>query len=265
MKALDLKGQKFGKLKVISRAENSISGKARWNCLCDCGNSTVSISGNLKQGLAQSCGCIQINKVTELGKNRLDDLKGKKFGRLTVLNRDETKTGEKPRWICQCDCNILVNVSSANLKNGSTNSCGCLRLEISAKVFYKHGQSGTIEYARQKSRKQYFNNKNNVFYMTKRRISGLIRATLKLQNVKKESKTIDILGCSYEYFKTHIEKQFTEGMNWDKFSEIHIDHIIPMASAKTVDEIYSLNHFTNLRPMWALDNIKKGSKIMFLL
>jgi hypothetical protein len=86
---------------------------------------------------------------------------------------------------------------------------------------------------------------------------------IKLENISKKNKTFDILGCSPEFLKKHIEKQFTEGMSWELMGEhIHIDHIIPLSSAKTEEEIYKLCHYTNLQPLWAKDNMKKSNKIL---
>lgn len=70
------------------------------------------------------------------------------------------------------------------------------------------------------------------------------------------------LGCSGAFLIEYLEKQFLPGMSWDFRSDIHIDHIIPLATAKTIEDVYKLNHYTNLRPMWAIDNLKKGSKIL---
>lgn len=82
----------------------------------------------------------------------------------------------------------------------------------------------------------------------------------------KRSKTLQALGCDWEFFKLHIERQFLSGMSWEKIgSEIHIDHITPMASAKSLDDVLALSHFTNLRPMWAKDNQSKGARITHLL
>ena len=86
---------------------------------------------------------------------------------------------------------------------------------------------------------------------------------LKKHNITKKNKTFDIVGCSPEFLKEHLEKQFTDGMTWELFGEhIHIDHIIPLSSAKTEDELYKLCHYTNLQPLWAEDNLKKGKKIL---
>ena len=60
----------------------------------------------------------------------------------------------------------------------------------------------------------------------------------------------------------HLEKQFAIGMSWENRSEWHIDHIIPLSSAKTEDEVYKLCHYTNLQPLWAEDNLKKSNKFI---
>ena len=55
-----------------------------------------------------------------------------------------------------------------------------------------------------------------------------------------------------------------DGMSWDNYGRDgwHIDHIIPLSSTKIKEEIIKLNHYTNLQPLWATDNLKKGSKIL---
>jgi len=59
----------------------------------------------------------------------------------------------------------------------------------------------------------------------------------------------------------YIEKQFTKGMSWKNHGEWHIDHIIPLSSAKTEKELYELCHYTNLQPLWKTDNLSKNNKI----
>jgi hypothetical protein len=58
------------------------------------------------------------------------------------------------------------------------------------------------------------------------------------------------------------EEKFTEGMSWDNKNEWHIDHIIPLSSAQTEEELYKLCHYTNLQPLWAEDNLRKSNKIV---
>jgi hypothetical protein len=89
----------------------------------------------------------------------------------------------------------------------------------------------------------------------------------KNSEIKKTNKTFEYVGCSPEQLKEHIEKQFVNGMNWENYSlhGWHIDHIIPLSSAKTDEDVYKLCHYTNLQPLWAKDNISKGSKIQHLI
>jgi hypothetical protein len=54
-------------------------------------------------------------------------------------------------------------------------------------------------------------------------------------------------------------------MSWANRGKWHVDHIVPLASAKTIDGIIRLNHYTNLRPLWASDNLKKGTQMPQML
>lgn len=63
-KFIDLTGQKFNRLTVVSRAESN-GKKVLWNCKCDCGSEAIVISGHLKNGNTKSCGCLNIDKIKE--------------------------------------------------------------------------------------------------------------------------------------------------------------------------------------------------------
>jgi hypothetical protein len=82
----------------------------------------------------------------------------------------------------------------------------------------------------------------------------------------KSEATKELLGCTSDELKIHIENKFTEGMTWDKYGTngFHIDHILPCASFNLLDpdEQKKCFHYTNLQPLWAIDNLKKGSKIL---
>lgn len=97
------------------------------------------------------------------------------------------------------------------------------------------------------------------------RLRALVSASLAGKGFKKNSNTAEILGCSWADFRRHIERQFLKGMSWENRHLWHVDHITPMATAKTVDVAIALNHFTNLRPLWIEDNLSKGGKILNLL
>jgi hypothetical protein len=85
---------------------------------------------------------------------------------------------------------------------------------------------------------------------------------LKSKNISKNNKTFNIVGCTPEQLKEHLEKQFINGMSWNNRGDWHIDHIIPLSSVKTEEELLKLFHYSNLQPLWAIDNIKKSNKIL---
>lgn len=86
-----------------------------------------------------------------------------------------------------------------------------------------------------------------------------IRAALKNN---KSCKTHELLGCTFEELKAHLESKFVTGMGWHNMGEWHIDHIVPLA----VFDLTNANqqkiafNYKNLQPLWALDNLKKGAK-----
>lgn len=85
------------------------------------------------------------------------DLTGKRFGKLTVLNRETNEPRKHARWRCKCDCGNEVIVLSHSLIGGGQRSCGCLLVEM----HYTHGKSGTRLYAVWNCMKQRCGNPNN--------------------------------------------------------------------------------------------------------
>lgn len=78
----------------------------------------------------------------------------------------------------------------------------------------------------------------------------------------KSAKTETLIGCTMLELKTHLERQFTEGMSWDNYGKWHIDHIIPCAAFDLTDPVQQRQcfHYSNLQPLWAADNFSKGKK-----
>jgi hypothetical protein len=140
---------------------------------------------------------------------------------------------------------------------------------------------------KEKSKKYYYDNKeknhkkilernrlwrkNNSSYTTNRKKSDpafkLIKNLRRRLNrfisftyFTKRNTTIHHIGCSPQELKLFLEKKFIDGMTWENYGKWHIDHITPLSSAKTEEEIYKLCHYTNLQPLWAIDNLKKSNK-----
>ena len=130
-KAKNLTGQKFGKLTPLYRVRLPQNKKGTfWLCQCDCGNTIITRANSLQVGHTKSCGCLQKENAKKQGKNKLIDITGKKFGKLTVLqlmpNRAECG---HTLWQCQCECGNIVVVDKSALIQGRTKSCGCLKTE----------------------------------------------------------------------------------------------------------------------------------------
>jgi hypothetical protein len=88
----------------------------------------------------------------------------------------------------------------------------------------------------------------------------LIKRTIKYLGTEKELKTIELLGYSPSSLKENIESKFTEGMNWENYGEWHIDHIKPISAFDKSETPSIINSLDNLQPLWAFDNLSKGSK-----
>lgn len=113
--------------------------------------------------------------------------------------------------------------------------------------------------------------KSDKLYEIRRTIRNVIKGSLYKKGYTENSKTYKILGCSYEEFKSHIESQWEEWMNWDNYGKCNgkekygwdFDHIIPLSSVTTEEDIIKLNHYSNIQPLCSYVNryIKKNKII----
>jgi hypothetical protein len=106
--------------------------------------------------------------------------------------------------------------------------------------------------------------KNNPIYKMSMNVRHRLNEFLNLKRLTKKNKTFEMVGCTPGELKIYLEKKFKPGMTWWNHSPKgwHIDHRIPLASAKNYEDIVRLMHYTNLQPMWAPENIKKSNKII---
>ncbi len=112
-----------------------------------------------------------------------------------------------------------------------------------------------IEYQRERR-------KIDPLYKMKVNLRSRTSVAFKKKGYSKNTKTQEMLGVDWEVVKKHIERKFKKGMNWDNYVKWHIDHIIPLSSAKTSERLKQLCHYTNLQPLWAKDNLSKSNKII---
>ena len=134
-----------------------------------------------------------------------------------------------------------------------------------SKAYYESNKDNIKEY--KKANRDKINEyqkkrlKKDSLFKLRRNLSTRLWSAIKNKGYSKNTKTADTLGCSWEFLKDYLEAQFIDGMNWDNYGEWHIDHIKPLASAETEQDVYDLNHYTNLQPLWAEDNLSKSDNI----
>ena len=92
-------------------------------------------------------------------------------------------------------------------------------------------------------------------------VRRLIQRAFQKRYINKNTRTAEIVGCTWDELAAHIESKFTEGMTWENRSLWHVDHIIPLKIAATAEDIIRLNHWSNLQPLWIPDNLSKGAKM----
>lgn len=134
MKRIDLTGQVFGMLTVVSPAKT-----ASWLCRCECGKDVIYQTADLLHGKRKSCGCGPKG-------SKPVNLDGQRFGKLVVLRRNQEASTAVSHLIfdCRCDCGNEITVYGRELRSGRKTSCGCDRRtakNIAADFARKHGCS----------------------------------------------------------------------------------------------------------------------------
>ena len=290
---IDLTGKKFGKLVVACHEPNS--NRSTWICKCDCGGEIIVTGSYLRFDRIQSCGCL-LHRPNEKLINEI----GNKYGKLIVIGRGKNQK-HGTAWLCRCECGKETIVRGFSLRSGWTKSCGymsCLigkttdefvayvkkvsgndyevlgdYVNANTPILFRHNVCGYEYKAKPNSFVQgkrcmkCFRNSLKLQDRTNRNIYRNISTRLIhiLRGRVKSAPTMELMDCSVEELKAHIERQFEHGMNWANYGKRdgwQIDHIRPCASfddftdPKQQRECF---HYTNLQPLWTIENIRKHS------
>lgn len=151
------------------------------------------------------------------------------------------------------------------------------KIKKRSKLYAKNNPEYTAQIKQKWYEKNKFNMKDRSEYLKAWRkeksqndpnfkIKNNLRSRLSnaLRRHTKNGSAIKDLGCSIEQFKEYLESKFQPGMTWDNYGKWHIDHIVPLSSFNLSDRKQFLKacHYTNLQPLWAIDNIKKSNNII---
>jgi hypothetical protein len=141
------------------------------------------------------------------------------------------------------------------------------------RAWYDANRDKALEYLRkwQAINADYFRQQKTAYYRARRaedpQFAVLTRLRRRINHFvssgNKSGKTAELIGCTYDAFMMHIEAQFTDGMSWGNRSEWHIDHIIPCAAFDLSDPEQQRQcfHYSNMRPLWAHENRRKGASM----
>lgn len=142
--------------------------------------------------------------------------------------------------------------------------------EYKKKYYYTHQ-----EQRREQDKKYYLKNKKKILekqrekrkndnkYKIKKQTRKMLWDSFKRNGHAKKEKSEAILGCDLDFFYNYLLETFENnyGYEWDKIEPVHIDHIMPLATATTEDETFLLCHYSNLQLLKAKDNLEKSNKI----
>jgi hypothetical protein len=155
-------------------------------------------------------------------------------------------------------------------KDGYKNTCKvCCKLQD--KKFYERNTGLILEKQkkyRKLNRRRYTENEkirsqSDPIFRLKKNLRNRVREYFKIIGEPKNNETFLLIGKTPEELRIYLDSLFTDGMSWDNYGKWHVDHIIPLNSATNENDLLKLIHYTNLQPLWAEDNLKKGSKIIF--
>ena len=143
------------------------------------------------------------------------------------------------------------------------------KIKKKAAIYYQNNKEKLSAYSREynqthkeekrKYKRKYTNNKRKNSIPFKLTCSIRVRMWRVLKRNSKAAHTLELLGCSPIKFKEHLELQFKPNMSWDNYGKWHIDHIIPCCTfdLSKNEEQKKCFHYTNLQPLWAIDNLRK--------
>jgi len=169
--------------------------------------------------------------------------------------------------ICQSEDEKIRRLNNPEEYKIWYNTTRSERNEYRAKYYELNKEK--IKKYNKKFQKNNSNNRNKKYHSDpivklRHRLSCRVREVLNFKSLVKNKTYNEIIGCTPTFLKEYLESKFIEGMSWENHGlrGWHIDHIVPLSSAKTEDEIYKLCHYTNLQPLWAKDNLKKSNKVI---
>lgn len=217
----------------------------------------------------------------------ITDLSNKRYGPMIAIAYSRKNKRNQAIWLFKCDCGNELEKLATDVIDQKRKTCGrtCKflltkdQLKANRKAYVQRTKDNVTKYFRNyrrenkdkmklyrsrslpKRRDRY---KNDVNHKLSERLRSRTRTAVKLGKYAKSGSAVNDLGCSIEKLKLWIEMQWSKGMSWDnyKWDGWHIDHKTPLSkfNLSNRDEFLRASHYTNLQPMWCLENLSKGNR-----
>ncbi len=169
------------------------------------------------------------------------------------LEKNPSKSSKERMKVYRRDENFRRDQNSKR-KEYYENNLERLR-EYSKQYYHKNKKNSRKKSDEWKKNKM----KEDGFFRMKKNLRDRIRQYLIGEN--KSIRTRDVVGLDKNEFKLYIQSKFDKDMSWENYGQWHLDHIIPLCHAKDNVDALNLNHYSNLQPLWAEDNLKKNRKL----
>ena len=173
-----------------------------------------------------------------------------------------------------CMCKIEKDLETAFANNRSMSGGKQYECKECRKILYTQRMSDPLnkkkklEQVKIYKKTKEFRERRNILEKNRRNNDAQYKMIINLRHrcrkaflgFYKDKTTKKLLGCSLQELQNHIESKFQFGMTMNNYGDWHLDHIIPLSSAKDSTELERLCHYTNLQPLWAQDNLIKSNK-----
>lgn len=238
-------GETFNRLTILRICGSNKKGRPIVECKCSCGKLHQVALEYVRNGESKSCGCLLREQLALPTQLRIPSHPSKKFSGQTK----EAKRASQAKWRKANPDKIAATAARHREKHHAE------RKAMKSAYFQREK---TNIHARLKHRRN-----TDPLFKLECRLRCRIRATLKGR--RSDKGVTRLVGCTIEQARQHIESLFTDGMSWDAFmlGKIHLDHVKPVRAhdLNAPEGRVAAFHYTNLQPLWSLDNLRKSDKL----
>jgi len=235
-------GSTFFRLTVLEITGRDPKKRAIAKCRCQCGSEHSAVLDGIVRGITKSCGCWMREQLSKPTHERIAAGPSKPIKDIAAKRKSQTK------W-------RKANPEKAAATARRFRERHSTQIKTEKAAYYQKNKRRIID-------KLIERFATDAGFRVEQLVRGRIRSAIKQRKAEKSARTLELLGCSVDEFRVHIESLFVGEMSWEKFmaGEIHLDHSTPLALFDLTDPAQQLIAFNykNHAPMWAADNLRKS-------